>query len=150
MKLTFVNQTTAKINTKRLTKTLVTITQSLKKRRLRNKKKLSTCQEIVFVFLTARQMQKINMQFRGKDRPTDVLSFESQDAHTLGELIFCLPVLKKQAKEHKQSLEDELTLMMIHGILHLLGYDHEASKAEDALMFQIQEFCFAQVRHQLS
>ena len=95
-------------------------------------------------------MQKINLQFRGKDKPTDVLSFESQDAHTLGELIFCLPVLKKQAKEHKQSLQDELTLMIIHGILHLLGYDHEASKAEDALMFQIQEYCFAQVRHQLS
>ncbi len=150
MKLTVVNQTTAKINRRRLTKTLAMVIRSLKSKRLRNKKRLSLCQEIVFVFLTSRQMQKINLQYRGKNKPTDVLSFGSQGTIALGELLFCLPVLKKQAKDHQQSVDDELTLMMIHGILHLLGYDHEVSAAENAIMFQIQDFCVAQVRHQLS
>lgn len=150
MKLTIVNQTAAKINQKRLAKLLALVIRSLKPKRLRNKKKLLSCEEIVFVFLTARQMQKINLQYRGKDKATDVLSFQSQDTTSIGELLFCLPVLKKQAKEHKQSVEDELTLMMIHGVLHLLGYDHEVSAAEDAIMFQLQNFCVAQVRHQLS
>ena len=150
MKLTIVNQTSEKLNTKRLNKMLGFILDSLKKKRLRQKVKLTLSTEIIFVFLNPKSMRKINLQFRGKDKPTDVLSFASADKSTLGELLFCTSVLKKQAKEQKHSFELELTYMMIHGILHLLGYDHEISDSEHALMFDIQNSCFTQVRHLLS
>ncbi len=150
MKITFVNQTAEKINPKRLQKTLDLSLLALQEMRVRGKKNLLTKKEIVFVFLTAKQMQKVNNQFRCKDKPTDVLSFYSEDKMCVGELLFCLPVLKKQAKQQGHLLELELMVMMIHGLLHLLGYDHEISKTEEQLMFRIQNSCFMQVRHQLS
>jgi len=149
MKLTIVNQTSEKINTKRLEKALDLCIQSLCAKRLRQKKRLTDRAEIVFVFLTEAQMRKINMQFRGKNKSTDVLSFLSADPQALGELLFCMPVLKKQAKRQGHPLEAELVYMMIHGLLHLLGYDHEVSKSEEKVMFQIQNSCFEQVRHPL-
>lgn len=150
MKLTIVNQTSEKLNTKRLNKTLALVVSALQKKRLRLKSKLVTNEEIVFVFLTPLKMQKINSQFRGKNKPTDVLSFASEDPTAIGELLFCTAVLKKQAKEQKHSADHELAYMMIHGILHLLGYDHEISTEEEKVMLKIQDDCFAQVRHLLS
>lgn len=150
MKLTIVNQTSEKLNTKRLNKTLALVVGALQKKRLRLKNKLVSKEEIVFVFLTPLKMQKINSQFRGKNKPTDVLSFASEDPSAMGELLFCNAVLKKQAKVQKHSADFELAYMMIHGILHLLGYDHEISTKEEKVMLKIQDDCFAQVRHLLS
>ncbi len=150
MKITFVNQTSEKLNTKRLNKALSFIVSDLKKKRLRHRAKLSLKTEIIFVFLRPLAMKKINHQYRGKNKSTDVLSFTSEDKSTLGELLFCNTVLRKQAKQQHHSFELELTCMMIHGILHLLGYDHEISDSEHALMFRIQNSCFTQVRHLLS
>ncbi len=150
MKLTVVNQTSEKLNTKRINKTLGFILNYLKQKRIRQQKLLSLSKEITFVFLTPLQMQKINLQFRGKDKPTDVLSFSSAESSVLGELLFCTSMLKKQAKDQAHSLELELCYMMIHGILHLLGYDHEVSLKEEKQMFRIQNSCFAHVCHLLS
>lgn len=153
MKLTIVNQTSEKLNTKwlkQLNRTLGFVLNSFEKKRLRQKAKLFSKTEIIFVFLSPAAMKKINSKYRGKNKPTDVLSFTSEDKATLGELLFCNSVLRKQAKEQKHSLELELTYMMIHGILHLLGYDHEISDSEQVLMYRIQNSCFTQVRHLLS
>ena len=150
MKLTIVNQTSEKLNTKRLNRALDFIINELKNKRLRRQEELSLKTEIIFVFLLPSAMKKINNQYRGKNKSTDVLSFTSEDKATLGELLFCNAVLRKQAKEQKHSLELELTYMMIHGILHLLGYDHEISDSEQVLMYRIQNSCFTQVRHLLS
>lgn len=147
MKITVVNQTDDKINSKRLQNALSEVLASLQQKKLRNKKNLTAKKEITFVFLPADQMKAINTQYRGKKKPTDVLSFASVEEDSLGELLFCLPVLKKQAKAQKHSLDHELLYMMIHGVLHLLGYDHELSKSEEKLMFQIQDSCFEHVRH---
>ncbi len=147
MKITVVNPTNQKISLVRLERSLGLILDTLKKQKIRNKKWLTEKKEIVFVFRSARQMQKLNTTFRNKKKPTDVLSFESGDPMTLGELVFCLPVLIKQAKQQKHSLDQELQYMTIHGLLHLLGYDHESSQAEEALMFRVQDFCFEQVCH---
>ncbi len=92
-------------------------------------------------------MKKINFQYRKKNYATDVLSFRPAEEVSMGELIFCLPVLKKQALAQKHSLHNELLYMIIHGVLHLLGYDHEKSKDEEKLMFAIQEACFQQLQH---
>jgi probable rRNA maturation factor len=96
-------------------------------------------------------MKKLNQQFRGRDYATDVLSFEGQGLSddggaVLGELVLCMPVIKRQAKEHGLSLNEELGYMVLHGILHLLGFDHERTRAEAARMFKVQDEIFAKLR----
>lgn len=77
----------------------------------------------------ATAMTRLNSAYRGKNRPTDVLSFHSpeifQRQGILGELVICLPVLKRQARELKHTPEMELKVLLVHGLLHLLGMDHE-------------------------
>lgn len=94
------------------------------------------------VFLDPGPAKKLNFQFRQKNYATDVLSFEPLEPESLGELVMCPAVLKKQAREHGLSFQWELTYMLLHGILHLLGYDHEKSAAEAQRMFEIQDRLF--------
>jgi len=82
------------------------------------------------------EMQKLNAKFRGKDYPTDVLSFPMADilspaGHLLGDVIISVEKARQQAKERGRSRDEELVTLLIHGIVHLLGYDHERS-AQDA------------------
>jgi len=65
-------------------------------------------------------MKKLNLRYRHKDKATDVLSFEG-----VNELVLCLPQALKQARAEKHSLEMELTFLLVHGLLHLLGYEDE-------------------------
>lgn len=147
MKITIVNQTSDKIDAKRITKAFNEVVNWCNSKKIRQKKKLSERKEITFVFLPSAQMKAINAQYRNKNKPTDVLSFASLEEDSLGDLVFCLPVLKKQAKQQKHSVDHELLYMMIHGLLHLLGYDHELSKKEEKIMFRLQDACFEHVRH---
>ncbi|MGZ3689994.1 MAG: rRNA maturation RNase YbeY [Pseudobdellovibrio sp.] len=112
------------------------------KKKVRNKKFLMQKSELTVVFLTKAQIKKINFQFRKKDKVTDILSFASDDPNSLGELLVCHDVIAKQAGEHGHSVDAELLYMLIHGILHLLDYDHERSKEENHLMMRIQDLCF--------
>lgn len=112
---------------------------------LRKKKILSAPQarrELALVFLDKKPAQKINFEFRGKDYATDVLSFDSMEPTSLGELVLCPEVLKRQAREHGLSYQQELGYMLLHGILHLLGYDHETNEAEARKMFALQDALF--------
>ncbi len=88
-----------------------------------------------------RQIHKMNRQYRGIDRPTDVLSFalnekgapdidfpdEQDGLNNLGEIIISYPRVVEQSRGHYVTIEDELTLLITHGVLHLLGYNHEES-----------------------
>lgn len=112
-------------------------------RKTRRKPKAKSC---VLAFIDAVEMKKLNKQFRGKNYPTDVLSFAPVEPGSLGELVFCTDVLKRQAREHQLTYRDELTYMLIHGLLHLLGYDHERSQAEARKMFKIQDAIFEELR----
>lgn len=98
--------------------------------------------EITVVFLDPGPAKKINRQYRQKKYATDVLSFKSETPGELGELILCPQVLQRQAKEHDLSFKAELSYMLIHGVLHLLGYDHEKSSREATEMFKIQDQLF--------
>lgn len=98
--------------------------------------------DLTVVFLDVKPARKINKQYRGKDYATDVLSFSSEVAGELGELVLCPQVLIRQAREHDLSFKAELSYMLIHGVLHLLGYDHEKSAREAAKMFKIQDQLF--------
>lgn len=113
----------------------------LRKRRVLSA--LGAKKELTLVFLDKKPAQKINFEFRQKDYATDVLSFDSMDPESLGELILCPEVLKRQALEHQLTYQQELGYMLLHGVLHLLGYDHETSEAEAKKMFGLQDKVFA-------
>jgi probable rRNA maturation factor len=106
----------------------------------------STSKELVIVFLGKAAARKLNHKFRQKDYATDVLSFAANDTSEFGELVLCPEVLQRQAKENGHSFRKETAYMLIHGILHLLGYEHEGSTAKQkraaAEMFKIQEKMF--------
>ena len=102
--------------------------------------------ELTIVFLDPKPAKQMNQQFRGRDYATDVLSFDPMDPQSLGELVLCPQVLRRQAKEHKLSFQHELGYMVLHGILHLLGYDHETSVGDAKKMFDIQDRLFAKLK----
>ena len=88
--------------------------------------------------LSNEEIIKLNKEFRDKDYLPDVLSFdyrqEKMFEHELsGEVFISLEKAKTQAKEKRHSLEDELTFLVIHGILHVLGYDHKNDKQEEEM-----------------
>ena len=90
------------------------------------------------------QIQSLNRDYRGVDQPTDVLSFPlgSKDPHSghvnLGDIIISLPRAAAQADAEGHSLEDELVLLVVHGLLHLLGYDHEEDDGREE-MWRVQD-----------
>lgn len=71
------------------------------------------------------------------------VSRSAKPSRALGELVFCLSVIKQQAKVHDMTFEHELGYMIIHGILHLLGYDHENGGAQATKMYKLQDQTFA-------
>lgn len=113
------------------------------KRRLMTKAQAQ--RELTIVFLDPKEAKKTNQQFRGKDYATDVLSFESLSPEHFGDLVLCPQVLQKQAQEHGLVYQEELGYMLLHGILHLLGYDHETSPQDAEKMFSIQDTVFAKL-----
>jgi probable rRNA maturation factor len=88
------------------------------------------------VFLTDEEMAGYNRRFRGVDAPTDVLSFPAdappveipEEAPYLGDLIIAFPYASAQATRERHALQDSLSLLVIHGTLHLLGYDHDTAE----------------------
>ncbi|MFN7934027.1 MAG: rRNA maturation RNase YbeY [Bryobacteraceae bacterium] len=74
------------------------------------------------------ELQRLNLQFLNHDYPTDVLSFPSGQAFHLGDLAISVDRAKQQAAEFGHSLEEEIEILMLHGVLHLLGMDHEADR----------------------
>jgi probable rRNA maturation factor len=76
-----------------------------------------------------REMRRVNRQFRGKDKPTDVLSFPGDEPH-LGDILISVPTARRQAVEAGHPAERELKVLLLHGVLHCLGYDHETDQGE--------------------
>jgi probable rRNA maturation factor len=83
-------------------------------------------------------MTTLNNKHRGKNYPTDVLSFPTEDKQDIGDIFLCIPQIVRQAKEHKVSVNEECVRMLVHGVLHLVGYDH-GSSAQSGQMFNLQE-----------
>jgi probable rRNA maturation factor len=81
--------------------------------------------ELCVALVSDRRMRALNRQFRGKDYATDVLAFPSDARGFLGDVVIAGGVAKRQAKEHGHSLKTEVQTLALHGLLHLLGYDHE-------------------------
>lgn len=86
---------------------------------------------IALAFCSRREIRTLNTRYRQVRRPTDVLSFSyvhgtrGSERSTLGEIIICLSIARAQARHHKSTLADELRLLTVHGLLHIVGYDHQ-------------------------
>jgi probable rRNA maturation factor len=84
--------------------------------------------EIELHLVKSSQMKVLNFKFRKKNYPTDVLSFEHSLGSLLGSIVIDVQTAAKQAKEYKHSTLREVQELFVHGLCHLLGYDHEAPK----------------------
>lgn len=89
-------------------------------------------EEIEFILTNNQEIHEINLTTRGIDKPTDVLSFpyEQMPNTPLGSIVISIDFVEKKAKDYNHSFEDELSLLFIHGLLHLVGYDHEVDNGE--------------------
>ena len=98
------------------------------------------------IFVTNEEIHEINKKYRGIDRVTDVISFALEDSvdknyngiRVLGDIYICIPRMKEQANEYGHSEKRELSFLTVHGLLHLLGYDH-MEHDDEVKMFSLQE-----------
>lgn len=101
-------------------------------------------------FAGAAEVRGLNRKYRNIDHATDVLSFplgeKLPEGLYAGDVLICMPIAEKQARQNSQSLEKELLLLMIHGMLHLQGLDHERDKGE---MLALQTRLFAEFAGEL-
>ena len=91
--------------------------------------------EVSIRFVGDTRMRRLNREYRGNERTTDVLAFAFREAsgpfsHMLGDVVISIPMALRQAKSFDHSLSEELARLLIHGVLHLVGYDHERSEAD--------------------
>jgi len=99
--------------------------------------------EFSVIFVDKDEIKEINKNYRNIDKVTDVISFAFNDEDSfmtdlLGEIYICIPIMQEQAIEYCHSEKRELSFLLVHGILHLLGYDH-VQKDEEKVMFNLQE-----------
>ena len=101
--------------------------------------------EFNIIFVSLDKIHEINKEYRGIDRPTDVISFALEDNmeiklehRVLGDIYICLDKAHEQAIEYNHSFLRETSFLMIHGLLHLLGYDH-MKKEDEIVMFSKQD-----------
>ena len=111
-----------------------------------------TCEPILSVsFVDDTFIHKMNKEYRGVDRPTDVISFAFLDGEkdreklihgqgpvSLGDIYISIDRAKAQAEEYGHPLERELSFLFVHGLLHLLGYDH-MTEEDEKVMFKLQD-----------
>jgi len=100
--------------------------------------------ELSLALIGDAEMQKLNARYRRKDYPTDVLSFPSAknlpaETRLLGDVIISVDKAAEQAKERRRTLDQEIVTLLIHGFVHLLGYDHERSVKDARIMTRLEK-----------
>lgn len=111
------NQTKSRINLSPVKRTTERFLQYYKKR----------SKEVSIAFIGDKRMRQLNRDYRRKDKITDILSFIGEDGF-LGEIVIDFAQIKRQAKQNNKSINDELIFILVHGLLHLIGYDDETEK----------------------
>ncbi len=140
------NLTTSKINKVFLKE----VSQKVLKKEKKENSSLS------IALIGSARMRKLNKKYRGKNRSTDVLSFienldflgkskELKKLDILGEIVICVSDVKKNAKRLNISFKKELARVLIHGILHILGYDHEASESKAKAMKEKENYYLSNI-----
>jgi probable rRNA maturation factor len=100
--------------------------------------------ELSLALIGNAEMRELNAQYRKKDYPTDVLSFPVAGdfgipVRLLGDVVISVEKAAEQAKERRRSLDEEVVTLLIHGILHLMGYDHERSAKDAGIMGRLEK-----------
>ncbi len=125
-------------------------------RAIEKRLKLRGTHTLSIAFVDHATMRRLNRTYRNKDKVTDILSFITapplrerggrgelrRNSCDLGELILAWPYVKNQAHDLGKSLNEEIAFLLVHGVLHLRGYDHE-KKSDAARMFPLQEKIYA-------
>ncbi|MBX3206971.1 MAG: rRNA maturation RNase YbeY [Labilithrix sp.] len=106
--------------------------------------------EVSFLLTDDKRIHQLNKIYRNKDRPTDVLAFAMQEGElaelaggVLGDVIVSVPTAKKQADERGVGLVDEVTMLLAHGLLHLLGWDHRTAAEDRRMRAETDRLCRA-------
>lgn len=100
--------------------------------------------ELSLVLVGNGEIRELNAKFRKRDYPTDVLSFPAgnelpEDVQLLGDVVISLEKARAQAKERRRTLNEEMVTLLIHGVVHLLGYDHERSSRDARTMERLEK-----------
>jgi len=108
---------------------------------------LNVKKDVSVVIVGDKKIQELNKLYRKKNKVTDVLSFgDWNDAKFLGEIFISLPQARCQAKEYGFTVKKEIARLLIHGVLHLVGYEHEKSLKEEKRMFKKQESILKKIK----
>jgi len=97
--------------------------------------------QVSIAFIGSNEIKKHNRDYRGKNQVTDVLSFAHHQGDFLGEILICYDQAKKQADEKGISTREEVMILIIHGVLHLLGHDHKTQK-DAKIMYATQDWIY--------
>lgn len=96
--------------------------------------------DVTIVLSDDTEVQQVNKQYRGFDKPTNVLSFENGESlggrRQLGDIILALDTLRRESAQQGKSLDDHLAHLVVHGVLHLLGHDHETDPEAEVMESQ--------------
>lgn len=84
-------------------------------------------------------IRRLNKNYRGKDKITDILSFDGE-AQDLGEIIIDYAQIKRQSRKYSKSIQDELIFILVHGLLHLIGYDDQTEKDRKIIIKKGEDF----------
>lgn len=97
----------------------------------------STNGEIELKIVSRKLIRALNKEYREIDQPTDVLSFNVSEKPLMGQIFICYTIARQQANELEKSLDNEIAFLLVHGILHVFGYDHMSEK--DAVAMEALE-----------
>lgn len=99
------------------------------------------------------EIHALNRDFRGKDSPTDVLAFAMREGEgaalagdLLGDVIVSIDTARRQARRRRREIDAEVRMLLAHGLLHLVGYDHETDEEDRVMKAKTRELCAAAIR----
>jgi probable rRNA maturation factor len=101
--------------------------------------------ELSIALVDDARIRELNRHYRKKDKPTDVLAFALREGErgalggALGDVVISIDTARRQARAHRRSLLDETTMLLAHGILHLVGYDHRTDREERIMNAKTRE-----------
>jgi probable rRNA maturation factor len=93
--------------------------------------------DVGILIASNRELRRLNREFRGKDKPTDVLSFPSEIPGYAGDIAISAEIARQSARQRKLTLTEETKVLILHGMLHLAGFDHETDNGEMARKEQV-------------
>ena len=116
--------------------------------------------ELSIALVDDEAMRELNQSYRGKNRPTDVLAFamheDESDVHDqdvtramLGDIVISVDTARRQANQQRRPLLDEMTMLLAHGLLHLLGFDHDTAPKEKVMFAKTRELELAASQRKL-